>query len=139
MRAHAQTLWKSVEVVVLSPVRASCSVTQSWMLSLVSASCIVTTHSCPILNFPLLVPFSSQIQLMTCSQFQLVVRLYQFIITVLVAILCTLLHRENTSFEVWYSHGPQDASPGALFAFRIVARARVPNQHPTQSEVGVQT
>ena len=34
-------------------------------LSLVSASCIVTTHSCPILNFPLLVPIS-----------QLVVRLY---------------------------------------------------------------
>ena len=85
---YAQTLWKSVEVVMLSLVFASCSVTtQSWtivnMLSLVSASCIVTTHSWPILNFPLLVPISSwsQFQLVTCSQFQLVVRLYDLIVT----------------------------------------------------------
>ena len=71
-----------------SLVFASCSVTtQSWtivnMLSLVSASCIVTTHSWPILNFPLLVPFSSwsKFQLVTCSQFQLVVRLYDLFVT----------------------------------------------------------
>ena len=88
MRAHAQTLWKPVEVVMLSLVYASCSVTtQSWtivnMLSLMSASCIVTTQSWPILYFPLLVPFSSwsQFQLVTCSQFQLVVRLYDLIVT----------------------------------------------------------
>ena len=88
VRAHAQTMWKSVEMVVLSLVYASCSVTtQSWtivnMLSLVSASCIVTTHSWPILNFPLLVPISSwsQFQLVTCSQFQLIVRLYELIVT----------------------------------------------------------
>ena len=43
-------------------------------------------------------------QFLTWSQFQLVVRLYQFIITFPVAILCTLLHRENASFEVWYLH-----------------------------------
>ena len=49
----------------------------------VSASCIVTTHSWPILNFPLLVPISSwsQYQLVTCSQFQIVVRLYDLIVT----------------------------------------------------------
>ena len=78
-----------MKVVMSSLVFASCSVTtQSWtnvnMLSLVSASCIVTTHSWPILNFPLLVPISSwsQFQLVTCSQFQLVVRLYDLIVTV---------------------------------------------------------
>ena len=47
-------MWKSVKVVMSSLV-ASCVTTQSWtivnMLSLVSASCIVTTHSRPILNF----------------------------------------------------------------------------------------
>ena len=32
----------------------------------------------------------------------LVVQLYQFIIIFPVAILCTLLHRKSTSFEVWY-------------------------------------
>ena len=85
MLSHCGRLWKWV---MLSLVYASCSVTtHSWtivnMLSLVSASCIVTTHSWPILNFPLLVPISSwsQFQLVTCSQFQLVVRLYALIVT----------------------------------------------------------
>ena len=45
------------------------------MSSLVYASCKVTTPSCPILTFPLLVPIPS------CSQFQLVVRLYELIVT----------------------------------------------------------
>ena len=88
MRAHSQTMWKSVKMVMSSLVFASCSVTtQSWtivnMLSLVSESCFVTTHSWPILNFPLLVPISSwsQFQLVTCSQFQLVVKLYELIVT----------------------------------------------------------
>ena len=68
MRAHAQTMWKSVEVV---------------RLSLVYASCSVTTQSWTILNFPLLVPISSwsQFQLVTCFQFQLVVILYELIVT----------------------------------------------------------
>ena len=64
-------------MVMLSLVFASCGTTQSWMLSLVSASCIVTTHSCPILNFTLLVPIS------TCNLFPIptVVRLYDLIVT----------------------------------------------------------
>ena len=40
----------------------------------------------------------------SCPKSHLVVMLYQFIITFPVAILCTLLHRDNTSFEVWYLH-----------------------------------
>ena len=51
MRAHTQTLWKSVKML---------------MSSLVSASCSVTTQSWPVSTFPLLVPISSW------SQFQLV-------------------------------------------------------------------
>ena len=47
MRAHAQTLWKSAVMVMSSLVYASCKV---------FASCKVTTQSCPILTFPLLVP-----------------------------------------------------------------------------------
>ena len=82
---HCGSLWKWSW---LSLVCASYIVTtKSWtivnMLSLVCASYIVTTHSWPILNFPLLVPISSwsQFQLVTCSQFQLVVRLYALIVT----------------------------------------------------------
>ena len=55
--------------------------------------------------------FWSQFQLVTCSQFQLVVRLYALIVTFPVAIVCTLLHRQNTSFEVWYL---QDSSRAQL-------------------------
>ena len=103
--------------VTLSLVYASCSVTtQSWMSSLVSASCI-TTQSCRILNFPLLVPSSSwsQYQLVTCSQFQLVVRLYDLIVTFSCSHFVHTFDRENTSFEVWYLHtgGSQEEAVGS--------------------------
>ena len=62
------------------------------MLSLAYASCSVTTQSCSIHYSE----FST-----SCPNSQFVVRLYQFIITFPGAILCTLLHRENTSFEMW--------------------------------------
>ena len=78
---------------MLSLASVSCSTTQSWMLSLVSLSCFVT-HSQMLIHY---YEFPT-----SCPNSHLVVRLYQFIITVPVAILCTLLHRENTSFEVWY-------------------------------------
>ena len=48
-----------------------------------------------IMNFPLLVPIL--ILLSDCINSS---SLFP------VAILCTLLHRENTSFEVWYLHSP---------------------------------
>ena len=48
-----------------------------------------------IMNFPLLVPILNLLSdcINSSSLFP-------------VAILCTLLHRENTSFEVWYLHHP---------------------------------
>ena len=49
-----------------------------------------------IMNFPLLVPIL--ILLSDCINSSSLVP---------VAILCTLLHRENTSFEVWYLHHPR--------------------------------
>ena len=53
------------------------------MSSFVYASCSVTTQSWPMSTFPVLVPISSwsQFQLVTCSQFQLVVKLYELIVT----------------------------------------------------------
>ena len=62
------------------------------MLSLASASCFVTKQFCSIhYEFPLLVPIL--ILLSDCINSSSLFT---------VAILCTLLHRENTSFEVWY-------------------------------------
>ena len=78
-RTHTQvfmlSMWKSVIMV---------------MSSLVYASCTVNTQSCP----PLLVPIS------TCSQFQLVVKLYELIVTLPCSHFLHTLHRENMSFEV---------------------------------------
>ena len=66
MRTHTQVFVLSVIMVMSSLVYASCKV---------FASCKVTTQSCPILTFPLLVP------ILTCSKIQLVVRLYELIVT----------------------------------------------------------
>ena len=75
-----------------SVVYASCSATQSLMLSLAYASCFVTqSYSIHYSEFSLLVPIL--ISLSSCINSS---SLFP------VAILWTLLHRENTSFEVWY-------------------------------------
>ena len=69
------------------------------MLSLVLASCSVTTQSWPFLNFPLLVPISSwsKFQLVTCCQFQLVVKLNALIVTF------SCIHFVHT-FAPWKRH-----------------------------------
>ena len=86
-----------------SLVFASCSATQSWMLSLASASCFVTKQSCSIhyYEFPT-----------SCPNSHLVVRLYQPSSLCTVAIYCTLSHRENTSFEVWCLHSSRQWTRG---------------------------
>ena len=69
----------------------------------------------PILNFPLLVPIlsRSQFQLVTCFQFQLVVILYELIVTFPCSHFCAhFLHRENTSFEVLYLQGQSTSRSG---------------------------
>ena len=96
---------------MLSLVSASCSTTQSQMLSLASTSCFFTKQSCSIhcYDFPT-----------CCPNSHLVVRLYQFIITFPCShFLCTLLHRENTSFEVWYLHA-EPASPAGDLDVRVL-------------------
>ena len=89
-------MWMSVEVV--SGVRiVQCHA----IIDVVIGVCVMLCHQAidnsgfsTFLNFPLRVPIL--ILLSCCINSSLFP----------VAILCTLLHRENTSFEVWYLHTP---------------------------------
>ena len=98
MRAdHARSQWKSVEVV--SGVRiVQCHASMDVVIDVRVVLCHrAIDHSgfSTFLNFPLRV----QILILSSSCIHSS-SLFP------VAIMCTLLHRENTSFEVWYLHHP---------------------------------
>ena len=59
---------------------------------------VVLCH--PLVDFPLFWIFTS------CPNSNLVVMLYQFIISFTCSYFAHVLHRGNTSFEVWYLHLP---------------------------------
>ena len=94
---RAQALWISVELV--SGVRiVQCHAIIDVVIGVRVMLCfqaIDNSGFSTFLNFPLRVPI---LILLSCC-----INSSSFF---LVAILCTLLHRENTSFEVWYLHPP---------------------------------